>query len=168
MNRRTLLFAPLALAGCAPGAPGQPSAAQVIADAQAIVTAVAGLMPALAALGPSVLPAKTLAQVQGYIGIAQGLLANLSTSLPDAANAATLAQIVDAISSALPLIAGIPGLPPQIAVGLTAASVLLPVLVAFVGPLLPAKAPALVAKTATPAAAAMTPDQARAVLKAKP
>lgn len=164
MNRRTLLLAPLALAGCTPGAPGQPSAAQVIADAQAVVT---GLDNMQTALKPLLAPAMA-AQIAQAIGIAKGLVATLSAAVPDGTNALTLAQIVNIASGVLAVVSALPGLPPNIAIAAAAASALLPILVAFVTPLLPAQAPALVAKTATPAAAAMTPDQARAVLKAKP
>lgn len=164
ITRRFALAGVTALTACGQGTTGQPTLAQVIADAQAIVT---GLARALPIVAPLLKPALA-AQFGQLVTVAQQLVASLSTNLPTSTVAATLAQIVDAVSAALAIVSGIPGLPPNVAILIAAASALLPVLAAFIGPLLPQQAPALAAKAARPAAVTMTPDQARATLKAAP
>lgn len=170
MNRRTFLSAvALApLAACGTGATGALTPATVIDDANAILTGIGSLLaaPQITAL----IPPTTLAQVQGWITAAHDRMAAVTAGMPAAQGATALQTVEGYVNDALNVLAGFPLIPPPYSVFLQAAAVLLPVVEAFVGTVLPpAPAPAKARLAALRArSVTMTEDQARVILRGAP
>jgi hypothetical protein len=184
MNRRTFataFAATTALTAC--GVTGPVTPAQIVADAQGVVTSLATNAPlifaAAAAAGKPVAQAAQ-DQVTGYLATAKAGLSTLVAGMPAPGAATSLAQQIDGyVNAALAFLTtiapAIPALAPFMPV-LIAANTLAPLLEAFVNQYLPASAikvvPPPVPVVVTPAVALprtkalapMSVDQARQTL----
>lgn len=153
---RTLLVSPAALAlyGCANA---NQIAATVAIDASTIATGLQGALANISTLNISGLTADKLQTV----GLALAGLKSVATALALATTNAQAQPLVQQMETDLNAIVGalaaLP-LPPQISVALQAAAILLPVIEAAIGMVLPPP-------TAPATSAAMTPDQARLILQ---
>jgi hypothetical protein len=156
-NRRKVLMllgaaAPLALAACSATSTtsGSTVAAQVVSDIGLIGSGLSGALPGLVSAG---LPAANIASVTSLVNNIVQTAAGVSTSLSTTAAQPAINQIIGVVGQ-IAAIAG-PALPPPWGEALTAAEILLPVVAAAVGLVLP---------SAAAGAAAMSPDQARLIL----
>lgn len=141
----------LVLAACQ----GQSTATVVqgfVQDLGLIGSGLAGALPGLVASG--VVKGGALGTIQSAVANISSIAASVSTSTSVGAGQSTLQQIESLLNTIVGAAAGLP-LPPPFGPALVAASVLLPVLEGLIG---------MVSQLKTPQAAAMTPDQARAVL----
>jgi hypothetical protein len=152
LSRRSLCLAvPLVLAGCNGQAPSGPSIAMVAQDVNLIA---GGLSKAL-----------TQVQMLGVPGLTPQILNTCQIALTGVQGVAQSLAGVSSVQDAQPLIVRVEGyvnaivdalavlpLPPPVQTALLAATILLPVVEAAVNMAVP------------PAAATMTPDQARAAL----
>jgi hypothetical protein len=161
LSRRQLFagVAAAALAGCSASQLAA-SLPQYAEDAQTIA---AGLQASLVQLQsvPGI-PAASLAQVSAAIADMQKMAAAISAASTASAALPSVQQLeadVNAVASTLASFSAI--MPPQIGIAVQAAAVLLPVIETGVGLVVNA-----VTAPAPATAAAMTPDQARLVLKA--
>lgn len=152
-------FSAAALSGCAAFSTSVNNGlAQVSSDATLIANGLAGALQNISALG---IPGLTADKVQ-TIGVAITSLKTVATSLAAATTQAQAQPLVTQIETDLNAIvgavAGLP-LPPQISMPLQAAAILLPVIETAVN--------LAVSQITTPSAtsAAITPDQARLILK---
>ena len=157
--RSTALVPVAAVVACA----GQTAAglpAQLLSDVQTLASGVAGILPTLGAVAG--IPAATVSQVGGDIAELQQAAGTLSGVATTTAAQPVVQQIegyVNAIVGiAAPLLAATPAGPI-----LAAATVLLPVIEAAVGLVLPPSAPPAAVAAA---ASQMTPAQARLILAA--
>jgi len=167
-SRRTLLavsalaFPAALLAGCAAGG-SAPSLTpqQVIDDANNIVQALGATVTNVAVAQPGLIPAAIVTQIKNYTADAATVLASLSASTAANSAATVLQQVVADIEAVLSSLSALPGLPASVTTVTTAASVVLPIVMAFVtstlGIVLPAKA--------VPASG-MSLDRARFLLRA--
>jgi hypothetical protein len=169
MNRRSLLTtATLALPALALAACGTPTGTatvdptQAIADAGILTKGIAGVYNALVLLYPGAVSGPDQTKVAADLAAARAALTGLSAVAPALTNATSLQGIETAVNDVLGIISSIPGLPPQITAGVTAATVLLPLIEVVVNQL-QGKTVVAAAMVAPPE---MTPDQARLVLKA--
>ena len=162
LTRRELLSrtivassAGFALYGCANA---NQVASTVASDASLIAT---GLQGALANIGNLNISGLTADRIQ-TIGLALAGLKTVATSLAMATTSAQAQPLVQQLETDLNAIVGalatLP-LPPQISVALQAAAILLPVIEAAIGMVIPTPAPT------APAPQHMTPDQARLILQ---
>lgn len=174
MLRRHLLataaLTPVAAALAACGTTLTP--AQIVTQAGATATGLAGAIKQVIAAYPSLIPATTAVTIQTDLADASAAATSLSASLP-ATTGASLVQTVEGyINAVLTVLAGPPinGLiPAPFNMAVTAASILIPQLEAFVNTYLPATAAAspvaLAARHRFAALApAMTPEAAVAIL----
>jgi hypothetical protein len=174
MTRRAALFgtvSTLALAACS-GDGLTP--AQVVADAQGVAGAFAKALPIITAADPDLIPPATDAKVTGEINLAQGTLSALAANLPPASTGqSVLGKVVgyfndalDAASAVTPAAAALfPELAPAVPL-IQAASVLIPMIEAFVTPV-PAGTTTQASLRAKALAPSMTVDEARTRLGVK-
>ena len=154
---RTILAAPLgfALYGCANA---NQIAATVASDASLIATGLQGALANISTLNISGLTADKMQT----IGLALVGLKSVASALALATTTAQAQPLVQQLETDLNAIVGalaaLP-LPPQISVALQAAAILLPVIEAAVGMVIPTPRPT------APAPQHLTPDQARLILQ---
>ena len=166
MNRRAFTTtAPLALllSGCGTNTTLTP--AQVVADAQGIVTGLGKAFGIVIAEDPALIPPAQAATDTAGLNVASGALATIAANLPPVTTGQTLLQTVekyinaaldDAAAVTPKIVALVPALAPALPL-IQAASVLVPVIEAFINPAAPATA-------ARAMAGGMTVAQARALL----
>lgn len=168
MRKFILLAAALNLAGCQTlqsfVAPTSPAAVTtdinaLKSDAQLIVSGLQGILPALTALGPQY--ATTIASIEGDLGKASSYLPTLAGFSNVADATTTTQQITTALSDALKLAASLP-IPQPYAGAITAANVLLPLILTEAGLPQPAAAPMEVMPAGI---LQITPAEARGRLK---
>jgi len=150
------------LAGCAmDGTTPLLTPAQVIDDANNVVQALGSMVTQIAVAQPSLIPDAVVTQIKEYTADAASVLASLSTSTAANSAATALQQVVADVEAVLTAISALPGLPVQVTTVTSAASVVLPIIMAFItstlGIIMPAKAAP---------ASGMTVAQARAILSA--
>lgn len=122
---------------------------QVVSDIGLIASGLAGALPGLTGAG---LSATAIGTVSGYISQIQGLASGISTALTTTA-AQPIVQQITSVLGEIVSIAG-PALPPPFGEAIMAAEVLIPVIATAVG----------IVSTATAAAPAMSPAEARLIL----
>lgn len=144
--------------------------AQLIADAQGILAELftppaSGAIPGIAGIFPGKIPAATLASIEQGIVTGEAALAKLGVAPPAPAGANTLQTVEGYINDALDVVGSL-GLviPPPYGEIITAITVLLPGIEAFVNGLIPAAASTKAATRLKLTAPTMTPAQARARL----
>lgn len=160
LPRRTLFpgalgLGALALMGCQGGATIDPT--QAIADANIVVKGISGVL----ALYPNAIKPADQIKVSVDLTAANAILAGLSASAAFLTTAQGLHGIETAINDVLAIVGAVPGLPPQVTAGVMAAQVLLPLIESVVNQL--QNKPVVAARVA---ASAMSPGEARAVLRA--
>lgn len=144
--------------------------AQILADASGVVSSLSAVASQVNTLAPGKVPAS----VTNGLSVAQGLVASLSTATPIPTGASTLQTVDGYINAALQAFATVlpaaalafPVLVPAIPI-VDGAIALLPVIEAYVNPLiqqLTPSAPAAASAPLHPIMLAMTPAQARAAL----
>jgi hypothetical protein len=166
----TCLVAPLvALSGCATQSSTGPASqavttAQAISDASAMVAALSNTVDQIVAAQPTLIPAAQLPQIKSWLATAQDALAKLSSTVSDQQAATTLQQVTQAVESVLGSLNSASALiPPPYSTVIEAATVILPVISAFVQTALnQINAPAAPVKVGRPAQVA----QARLILRA--
>lgn len=154
VSRREVLglLAAAPLAGCAGSTTtGSVIAGQVVTDVGLIATGLAGALPGLVGAG---LSTSTVATVGGYVNQLQSLASSVTTALTTTSAQPVIQQVLSVVEE-IAAVAG-PSLPPPWGLAVSAAEVLLPVLASAVG--------LVMTQTATAAAPAMTPAEARLVL----
>jgi hypothetical protein len=160
ISRRSLVastpLAALAMLGACAGKSADQTIATVAADANTIA---GGLKGVLAQLGPLNVPGLT-PSVISTVGVAVSEIQTVAASLSGVTSAAAAQPLVQKIETYLNTIvaalAGLP-LPPPISTALQAAAILLPIIEAAVG--------LVVQQAAKAAPGAISPDQARMILR---
>lgn len=140
----------LMLGGCS-SSTSSPSVSQVVSDVQTLAAGLAGATSGLAAAG---VPANTIAQIQQYVTEAQQIATEIGS-----APTGSVSSLVSGLPALIGGIASTVGvsLPPELQTALSAAQVLLPVIMAAAG---------VVGLAPAPGAPPMSPDKARAILRA--
>ena len=157
------------LAAC--GATVAMTPAQIVTQAGAAASGLAGMVKQLSVAYPTLIPAATLTQIGTYLGLAQTAASNLAPNLPATTGASTVHVIEGYLNAVLTMLAGPPinGLiPAPFNMALSAVSMILPQLEAFAAIYIPAAAasPAVAKARMTFAAAApVRPEDAVAVLQ---
>lgn len=154
MNRRHFLASAGALAGIAAlagCATGSPPLAQVVADVQTIAS---GLSGAIEKLPPGIIPGGTPSVITAALADLQAVAASIGAADTAAAAQPLVQRVAVDVNVVVGALASLP-LPAPVSTAFQAAMVLLPVIEAAVGMMVPAGA--------TPGA--MTPAQARVVLR---
>ena len=165
----TSVLIPAAMLAACASTPMTP--AQIVTQAAAAASGLAGMVKQLSAAYPTLIPAATLAQIETYLGMAQTAATNLAPNLPAATGASTVHVIEGYLNAVLTMLAGPPinGLiPAPFNMALSAVSVILPQLEAFAAVYIPAAAasPAVDrARASFAAAAPVSPNDAVAVLQ---
>jgi hypothetical protein len=165
LSRRTLLtgvivspaiLAPGLIAGCQnlSGSSATQVAAQVVSDVGTIAAGLAGALPALGATGA--VPAALVAKVGGWVATIQQVAGQVVNGMPQASAQPLVKQIEGLVNDIVMALAGVP-LPPPFGPALAAAAVLLPVIETAIGLAVPG--------AARMTAAAMSPDEARLILR---
>lgn len=153
LNRRTLLAssAIIPLAGCA----GMGTDASISAIARDASILASGLMGAIAQLGSLAIPATVSAALAGLQSVADALstVASQSAALP------LVQKIESYVNVIVQALASIPLLPAPVTLALQAATILLPIIEAAVGMVLPASS-----MRAKLAPSNMSPSEARLIL----
>lgn len=176
-TRRTFLLAttaliPLAIAGCAT-TPLTP--AQIVTQAQAVASGLAGMLKSITAQYPTLIPSSMAASVAADLALAEAAAASLSNALPAPAAASPVKTVVGYVNAVLTTLAGPPinGLiPAPFNMVVAAAAFILPQLEAFAATYIPALAvspEAAQARRLLLAAASVTSTaQAMAILEGAP
>lgn len=140
--------------------------AQIVADAQNAVTALANSFDAVVKQAPNAVPADKAATIAAALAQAASVLGSLSTNLTATEAAPKVQQIEQALNTVITAAAAVPLIPPPFSTALGAAAIVLPIIEAWVNSILPTPAPAAAsmarAKFATPG---MNVSQAEATLK---
>lgn len=167
-RRSVFALAPAAaalLAGCS-SLPwfSNSSVQQAATDMSTIATAFKNILPQLGTVQG--ISASLVAEAGTIVADLQSLAAQVAQAASTAAAQPQVQQFEADLNALVAALAGLP-LPPPISTALAAAAVLLPVIEAAVGMLVPPPAPAPTPAPAPVAGAAprMTPDQARSYLK---
>jgi len=153
-----------ALAACSSGAATTP--AQIVTDAQNAISALANSFSAVVAQAPNVIPTGTAATINSALAQASSVLGSLSTNLAANVAAPVVQKVEQAINTVISSAAAVPLIPPPFSTALGAASIVLPILEAFVNSILPAPAGASLAAMKARAALA-TPGMSVAGAEAK-
>lgn len=151
MNRRHLLIATpaLLLAGCVTG---NTALATVAQDVATIASGLLGVLPNLPA---NIIPSATMAAVGAAVADLQSLASQVSSAASTTAAQPIVKQVETDVNTIVNALAAFP-IPAPFSTAIQAAAVLLPIIEVAVGFVVPASA----------VRGAMTPDQARAALKA--
>lgn len=145
----------------------QVTPARVIADINGALTAIAQILPALAAQNPPVLPTKVTEPLLADIRQAQELVRSIGPGTPAQTGATVLNKAEGYLNAVLSVLATTP-LPKPYSDIVLAANIIAPIVEAYIDSIVPP--PVVVADTAVAAQAAkasfngMTPEKARATL----
>ena len=164
LSRRTILTAaPLGILAIAAGCSTTTSTltpAEILTDAGAVVSGLANGLNAIKS-SPLLVPyAALIAKIEGYLADATAAVAGLNTGLPAATGASIVQQIENDINDVLSVATAPPLgtlIPAPFSTALGMASVVLPVLEAFVNQYLPTKAASLAAVSGQIRARALAP-----------
>lgn len=143
MFRRTLLLAVPGSVLAACDATGSVTPVEIVTEAQAFASGLAGALPALVAAYPSLIPPATYATILADLAQAKAAAATLVATLPATSSAFTVQNVLGYVNAALNLIASPPinGLiPSPYNVAFGAAAFLAPLLESFVTANLPVTA----------------------------
>jgi len=171
LTRRTLVAAApsVGLVGIVAACSGTTTTpAQIVTDVQNAVSALANSFSAVVAQAPNVVPVNTSAQITSALAQASSVLGSLSTNLAANVAAPIVQQVEGALNTVISAASAVPLIPPPFSTALAAASIVLPIVEAWLNSVLPATsgaAPAMMAARAKMAALApMSSAQAEATL----